>query len=129
MKWSEAFATGIPRIDEQHQMLFRMSEDYRIALDEGTGERVYSLFLRALKLYATSHFSYEEGCMDRCRCPAAQSNKEAHAGFIAFVKRFDERYDAEGFLPADAQSLTEALDRWLADHIGRIDIQLRGCDD
>lgn len=129
MKWSDSYATGIARIDEQHKMLFQMSEDYRLALDEGTGQRVYALFLRALKLYASSHFSYEEGCMDRCRCAAAKSNREAHAGFIEFVKRHDTRYEADGFARADALALTETLDRWLADHIGRIDIQLRGCDD
>jgi hemerythrin len=36
---------------------------------------------------------------------------------------------ATGIERIDAQALTETLDRWLADHIGLIDIQLRGCDE
>src|SRR6266704_1524667 len=102
MKWSESFATGIQRIDDQHKMLFQMSEDYRLALDEGSGNRVYRLFLRALNLYASSHFSYEEGCMDRCKCAAAKSNRDAHAGFISFLRTHDERFETQGFLSADA---------------------------
>ena len=40
MKWSEAFATGVSRIDDQHKMLFAMAADFRDALDESRGERV-----------------------------------------------------------------------------------------
>lgn len=125
MKWTEAYATGIERIDEQHKMLFSMSEDYRTALDEGHGERVYGSFLRSLDLYAQAHFRFEEGCMEACRCPAAQVNRQAHDGFVAFVKRFTERHDSDAFDISDAQALTDTLDRWLSDHICRIDLQLR----
>jgi len=125
MKWSEAYATGVERIDEQHRMLFKLSEDYRSALDEGHGERVYGSLLQSLNLYARSHFKFEEGCMERCHCPAAQTNKDAHAGFVAFLKRFDERFAAGGFNAEDAHTLTDTIDRRLSDHICRIDVQLR----
>ena len=68
-------------------------------------------------------------CTAMVSCPVAQTNKEAHAGFIAFVHRFGERYGATGFVVADAQTLTDTIDRWLSDHICRIDIQLKGCED
>jgi hypothetical protein len=48
MPWSDAYATGIARLDEQHQRLFQMVEDFQAALDEGWGERVYGGLLHLL---------------------------------------------------------------------------------
>ena len=125
MKWIEAYATGVYRIDEQHKMLFQMAEDFGAALNDGRGERVYDSFLQSLNLYATSHFRFEEGCMDKCRCPAAGMNRDAHTRFIEFAKQFRERYDANGFDVADARHLAESIENWLADHICKIDVQLK----
>jgi len=35
MKWSDDYATGIERIDEQHKTIFRMAEDFGAALATG----------------------------------------------------------------------------------------------
>ncbi|MBK6494267.1 MAG: hemerythrin domain-containing protein [Gemmatimonadetes bacterium] len=94
MKWSEAFATGVSRIDDQHKMLFAMAADFRDALDESRGERVYAGLLESLELYVVSHFSYEEGCMARFVCPVAADNKVAHAIFVGMLEEFNVRYAA-----------------------------------
>lgn len=62
--------------------------------------------------------------MDKCRCPAAGMNREAHARFIEFAAQFRERYDASGFDAAEARHLAESIESWLADHICTIDVQL-----
>ena len=125
MKWSDAYATGVHRIDEQHKMLFKMAEDFGAALSDGAGERVYDSFLNSLSLYASSHFRFEEGCMDTCRCPAAGVNREAHARFIEFAAQFRERHDTSGFDAAEARHLAESIESWLTDHICKIDVQLK----
>jgi hemerythrin len=125
MKWSEDYATGVERIDEQHKMLFQMVEDFGTALDQGQGQRVYQSFLESLDLYARSHFRYEEGCMVKCHCPAAEGNKTAHDRFMAMLIRFTQRHASNGYDAGDARELTDTIDRWLADHICRIDVQLR----
>lgn len=125
MKWSDTFATGDSRIDDQHKMLFVMASDFRAALDESRGERVYAGLLESLELYVVTHFSYEEGCMARALCPVAAGNKEAHRKFIAVLAEFNERFAARGFDAADARSLVDTLEQWLADHICRIDVKLR----
>src|SRR5579871_728880 len=110
-------------------MLFQMSEDFRLALDEGRGERVYGELLESLDQYTRAHFGLEEQCMARCHCPAAELNSNAHAKFIEELTGFRRRYAAFGFEVADAQSLVEFIDHWLADHICRIDVQLRAFAD
>ena len=127
MKWSDRYATGVKALDEQHKMLFQMSEDFRATLNEGRGERGYGLLLESLDEYARAHFMLEEQCMHRYRCPAAQMNREAHATFVEAMSGFRKRYAVNGFNPADALQLVQYVDDWLANHIGRIDVQLKPC--
>jgi hemerythrin len=127
LKWSVEYATGVERIDTQHKRLFQMSEDFRAALDEGRGERVYGLLLDSLTRYARAHFGIEEECMEQCRCPAAKENRLAHGEFVDVLAGFHKCYAQRGFDRADAQRLVDFVDQWLAGHIGRIDVQLRPC--
>ncbi|MBI5854790.1 MAG: hemerythrin family protein [Nitrospirae bacterium] len=127
MKWSDEYATGIERIDEQHKMIFKMAEDFRAALDEGQGERTYGLLLDFLDRYCRGHFGFEERCMEEYRCPVAQRNKEAHASFVEVLGGFRQRCAASGYLTADARELVDTVDRWVADHICRIDVHLKDC--
>lgn len=126
MKWSDDYATGVARVDDQHRMIFKMADDFRDALDEARGEVVYGAFLRSLDLYVRTHFGFEDGCMNRVHWPSAQTNREAHAKFVEVLAAFRQRYAANGFDRADARSLVDTIDRWLADHICGIDVQLKG---
>jgi hemerythrin len=126
-KWSDDYATGVEFIDKQHKMLFRMAEDYRSALDEGTGERVYAGLVQSLALYAQTHFSLEDECMYRHRCPIAETNSAAHAKFLAALARFRERYRQHGFDIIDALQLVDYVEEWLTDHIVHVDVQLKPC--
>jgi hemerythrin len=125
VKWSDDFATGIASIDEQHRMLFGMAEDYRSALDEGHGERVYDMLLDSLDAYARAHFSTEEACMIKHGCPAAAANAAAHEQFVVVLSGFQERYRRDGFDRAEARDLVDTLDRWLSNHIARIDLRIK----
>jgi hemerythrin len=125
VKWSPAFATGVDRLDDQHKMLFNMSEDFRLALDHGAGMRVYGDFLKSLRLYARGHFGFEEQCMNQYECPVAHVNCTAHAHFVEALAEFQRDYATKGFDRADAHRLVDFLDAWLADHIGGIDVQLK----
>jgi hemerythrin len=125
MQWSNDYATGIERLDQQHQQLFKIVEDYHAALDESRGERIYGVLLQALELYARTHFRFEEQCMNQYHCPIAATNREAHGRFVALLAQFQQRYAARGYDHTDACTLVYAVDQWLVDHIGRIDVQLR----
>lgn len=127
MKWSEKYATGIERIDRQHQMIFQMAEDYRNWLKKGNGERTYGILIEFLDRYCRSHFGFEERCMVQYRCPVAEKNKEAHATFLTLISDFRQRYETHGYQYTDAIKLIEFVDQWLDKHICHIDIRLRDC--
>ena len=127
MKWRDEYATGVQSIDEQHMMIFKTADDFRSALDEGGGERVYATLLDFLDSYCEGHFDFEEQCMEEHRCPVAQKNKAAHLMFLDTLRDYRQRYAASGYLATDARELVNTLDRWLDKHICRIDVHLRKC--
>lgn len=127
MKWNDEYTIGIERIDEDHKMIFKMAEDFRAALDESKGGAVYNLLLDALTLYCRGHFGFEERCMNEYRCPVAQKNKDAHAGFLETLAEYRRRYAGSGYDPTDARQLLETIDQWLVDHICNVDIHLKRC--
>ncbi len=127
LKWSEEYSTGVERIDEQHKMIFQMSEDLQGSLDQGMGGRTYGLMLDFAFRYCQGHFGFEEQCMNEHHCPMAAKNKEEHVGFLEVLASFKQRFDANGFDPADARSLADTIDEWLVRHICQVDVHLRDC--
>jgi hemerythrin len=127
MKWIDDYATGVERIDEQHKLIFKTTDDYRIALDADKGEKSYELMLNFLLPYCRGHFGFEENCMEKYHCPVAAQNKEAHARFKEVLEEFQRRYKASGFQETEARALLDTVEQWLAGHIGRIDVHLREC--
>ena len=83
--------------------------------------------LDSLTGYAKAHFGLEQGCMFRYQCPAAEANGRAHLEFIEVLHWFRRRHTESGFNAAEAERLVTFIDEWLANHIGRIDVQLKPC--
>lgn len=125
MKWIDAYSTGVPLLDAQHQALFQLSEEFRDALAAGAGLERYQEFLESLLSYAALHFGAEEDCMFRYRCPIGQLNKKAHAGFLHSLHVLQDNLARNGYSPSDVTAVVDLVDSWLVDHIGRIDAQLR----
>jgi hemerythrin len=127
MKWIEEYATGVERIDEQHKFIFKTTDDYRLALDTGKGEKSFTLMLNFLLPYCRGHFGFEENCMEKYHCPVAAQNQAAHAHFKVVLDEFQRLYDKNGYQEHDARALLDTVEQWLVGHIGRIDVHLREC--
>ena len=127
MKWKEEYETGVLRVDQQHKMIFKMTNDFRLALDEGRGESIYALFLEYLDSYCKAHFNFEEGCMNKLKCPAARKNKKAHLTFVNNFQVYLRRYESSGYSETDARQFIDTVDDWLDDHICCIDVHMKQC--
>lgn len=126
ISWSETLATGIARIDEEHQKLVAMLNALEEAIQVGRGSKVVATIVADLGLYADRHFSHEETCMEQYRCPTAAENKQAHAHFREMLAKAQTRLNGGGNALA-AQQVHRELCEWVVKHVLRVDSALRGC--
>jgi hemerythrin len=124
--WNEKrMATGEATIDAQHQELFRMINQMHEAAAEGKGRQQAGEFLKFLDEYMHKHLSYEEGRMDRCKCPVADKNKAAHKVFLARFMELEARTRTDGMTLPLFIELQKFTGEWLSAHICAVDTQIR----
>ncbi len=127
IEWSDRYLTGISSIDHQHERLFAFCNSLEQRLQKGEGRALVKEGLSFLETYIEVHFGAEDLCMVRDACPLASQNRRAHQ---AFIDRFGSlktelRSSAD---PAETLILFHKhLERWIGEHILRIDVSLRGC--
>lgn len=131
VQWTEQFATGSEKLDQQHRMLIANINHLETMLTELNPTREEAEFLvhlvDFLRTYAQSHFRFEEDCMAKYLCPAHAENKQAHEQFLKFFSEFEEQSRKAGFRPDLLRRLYQNLNAWIFDHILRVDCQLRPC--
>lgn len=131
IEWTEEFGTGSDAIDQQHLTLIDAINHLEWFLAETNPTRetfdFMSQLVGYLESYAETHFRFEEGCMERYRCPVHAANKEAHKVFSRFIQQFKENIRHKGIRPDALRSLHQTMSRWIQEHILRVDTQLKPC--
>lgn len=126
VKWDEAYCTGEALIDDQHRRLFQYINDLENVIEQQDVNN--DLILRVLDFfesYAKAHFTNEESCMHRYKCPIAQTNQAAHQQFIESYKYYQDLLHKEGASYQLYKALLTWAQQWLVEHICKIDIQLK----
>ena len=123
--WDESLATGSADLDRQHQELFRQVAVFSDAIKQGKVRDEIRKILDFLEQYIAQHFAEEEGLMEELHCPAADANKADHARFISMYRSLRREFNWAGASPSLVPRIHDLLSRWLVQHIGRIDVQLR----
>lgn len=126
ISWSDSFATGVPRVDLEHQKLVGMLNELEQAIQTGRGSQVINTIVSGLATYSATHFSYEENCMEQYKCPMAAQNKQAHAQFMTVVAKARTRL-ANGGNALAAQQVHRELCDWVINHVLKVDSALKGC--
>lgn len=127
IKWNKSYSTGEETIDSHHKLLFEFINDLNREIMAGKPAKTLEEHLKFLTNYAKFHFCYEESCMERSRCPAAQKNKTAHEEFIEFYKAFEIKIKNEDYKVAHIAELHHFIENWIVRHIQKVDVQLKSC--
>lgn len=127
LAWKEAYSTGFPDIDDQHKRLFQVINNLGNRIEEGKGEEYLDETLEFLEDYVKAHFSYEEDCMFKHKCPVALENQKAHKRFIEGYESYCERYHRRGATKDLAEDIHAECERWMVEHICKIDTHLKEC--
>jgi hemerythrin len=129
--WSKQFETGVSEIDTQHRQLIQHVNRLEALLVQTNFSRKEIEFLLEfvtfLENYVETHFSYEEDCMLRYRCPAHEKNKQAHEYFRGLFLKFRERIGKEGMRMELIAELNQTIQSWIEGHILSVDTGLRAC--
>lgn len=128
VQWSEAYATGVQDIDDQHKDLFEYIDQLEGCINEGTFEgSQIEIILNFLQMFCSTHFCLEEGCMRQRACPVQEKNKVAHEKFLTYFKDFRKKYELSDQKEKLVRNLHEVLLKWLVQHIIKIDMHVKGC--
>jgi len=126
IQWTEKYATGVEEIDDQHREIFNQLNRLHDAITSGLGKEVIGDILDFAHEYASSHFAFEEQCMEKYQCPVAKKNKEAHKQFISSIEEI-QHHVAQDHDEASVLELYHDLKEWIQSHILKVDTQIRSC--
>jgi hemerythrin len=128
LTWTKEFETGSELVDEQHRVLVdKLNELERMLEGPLPPREACDGLIAFLESHVDSHFRYEEGCMERARCPAHARNKRAHDGFLVVFGHFKQRYLREGPSVDLFKTLHSVASTWTENHILNVDSHLRTC--
>lgn len=117
-KWSETFVTGLQEVDDQHQLLVQILNNFGTKLAENRlqHDEIESVF-EELAAYAVKHFEDEEKMMDEWKLDSTHTSLhiEEHERFLQEVT--DQHAAIDPNRPEDLGSLHGFLMHWLAYHI------------
>ena len=129
--WTEKFATGSVNLDQQHRVLIDTINELGGHLtNPNFNPQEFELLINQVDYiadYADVHFKGEEECMERFRCPAHAQNQQAHAKFRKAIQEYKTGFEKHGFNMELLQTLHEYMEKWIQDHILKIDTQLQPC--
>ena len=115
MQWDETYEVKVGIMDEQHQRLFELINQFNDAIREKKTKQGLSELLKGLADYTVYHFHSEEHMMKLKRYPNYETHKSAHESFITKVAEFQERVDQGRLLiPIEVANF---LKEWLTNHI------------
>ncbi|MDR2935315.1 MAG: bacteriohemerythrin, partial [Candidatus Adiutrix sp.] len=113
--WRADLATGIPKLDEQHQEIFRRAD---LLLDRAQAGQIQET-LDFLAHYTSRHFGAEEKVQSELGYPGTQAHRKGHAGFTTRFQELKRRVAASG--PASRTEAVKELHRylvgWFREHI------------
>ncbi len=115
MRWMDLYATGIEKIDRQHETLTDLLNALNEAFRGGRPHEVLLFRLDQLIGSTHEHFTDEEALMRQKEYPDIDLHKAEHDFLLAQVAHFREEFAASKAELSD--SMMDYLRDWLRDHI------------
>ena len=115
MSWDDSYSVGVQVLDEDHQRLLHLINNFQTAAHYNTGEQFVRQALDELIDYTKTHFAREEQMMEENGYPDVEGHKKQHAQMIAKVGEEVERFEQDP--DGSVDELLAFLKEWLIHHI------------
>ena len=119
VEWKDEYSVGIDSIDRQHKKLLNLINQLQTAVDYSTGEEFERDALDELVNYTKTHFSYEEGLLEKNNYPGFEPHKEQHNQMIKHVEEVLAEYEKDH--DTAMSNAVDYLKDWLINHINGTD--------
>ncbi|WP_316900260.1 bacteriohemerythrin [Pseudodesulfovibrio indicus] len=119
--WSDAIATGIKLIDDQHKELIRIINLLNSAMQQGKGKGVLGPILSDLRSYTTFHFNQEKDLFERYGYPETEEHLAVHDDLMRQAFDFIDKFETGQ--TAMSRDLFYFLKDWLVNHIQGTDMK------
>jgi len=119
IRWTGAYSVGVPELDEQHQCLMELMNNFHQAMVEGQGRDKLEGVFAALTEYAAGHFRSEEEWMEGQGYPRLAEHRRQHEDLFRRLQELQGKSAAAN--PALSVSTAMFLSDWLREHILRSD--------
>ncbi len=123
MKWNDAYALKIPKIDNQHKELFSILDTLNKSFDRGTTHKESLQAIKFMAEYIKHHFKSEEELMKLIRYPELHLQKQMHKEFIAYfskqIKSLKNKHDINLF------EIRDFIADWIISHIIQEDTKIK----
>ncbi len=119
MKWDESYSVKVREIDEQHQQLIKMLNEFYEHIEKDS-KGAFRTLLDSLVDYTRYHFSTEEKYFAKYKYADADKHIELHRQFTAKVANVRERL-LSGKMVLSVE-ITTFLKNWLIEHIKGADM-------
>jgi hemerythrin-like metal-binding protein len=129
--WRKQMSIGIKSIDEDHQNLLNLINSFeevarRRTITDGEQESLMRTMLARLQSYAHDHFSREERLQMDAGYAGLEENQRDHIRLSNDLAVMVERFQSTTGDPLTKEELLEFLNRWLINHIIKVDLKMRG---
>ncbi len=123
IKWNPKFKVGIPVIDQQHETLVKLCNDFYQSLLQNNKSSDYKKIVKSTLEtclnYADTHFKEEEKLMKAAKFDGLNEHKHSHARFTNTVSI---TYEGIENLPvSEAIKFAHFLHDWIFTHIAHED--------
>jgi hemerythrin-like metal-binding protein len=119
MTWSDDLAVGNYFIDNDHQTLIGLINEFHDAMAQGKGSEVLRVTLGNLIKYMAAHFKREEAEMDRIGYSDATAHRNEHEKLVREVLDLQKRFNEGNALLT--VKVSKFLKDWLVNHIMETD--------
>ena len=119
--WNDSYSVNIREIDRQHMKLVQIINELNEAMLEGKANDVLAKIVRELVSYTKTHFSKEEGYMERYGYPDVSAHKLQHSAFVNKISDLSDDFES-GRLGVSID-LMKFLKDWILKHIKGTDMK------
>jgi hemerythrin-like metal-binding protein len=102
-------------IDQQHKMLFDMSERLARSFEKDKTTQELGETLKFMVAYTSFHFSSEEQLMHRIKYPDLQLQRDLHSGFKRIVAGY--LLDIKNGGTLNVYEVMEFINKWIYEHV------------